>query len=294
MMINIGLIDVDSHNFPNLALMKISAWHKNQGDAVEFATMFGQYDLIYKSKVFSFTSDNEYIYKCDKYIAGGTGYGFTDLWLENKVVHVCPDYQLYNCDQAYGFLTRGCIRNCSWCIVPEKEGKISAHADIEEFLSNKKSAVLMDNNVLAHGHGIEQIEKIIKLKIKIDFNQGLDCRLVDNTIAKLLSQVKWIKYIRFSCDNNSQKKQIENTVKLLNKYGIPASRIFVYMLINDVEESTERAYFLRSLYVSPFGQPYRDMKNTPPTWEQKKLARYINIKPAFKTMSFEKFKRLGY
>ena len=120
----IGLLDTDGHNFPNLALMKISAHHKGRGDKVEFATMFEHYDILYKSKVFTFTPDNEYCYNADKVIQGGTGYDYS-ITLTEEIDSMTPDYGLYNCEHAYGFLTRGCPRGCKFCIVGEKEGLCS-------------------------------------------------------------------------------------------------------------------------------------------------------------------------
>lgn len=290
---DIGLLDIDGHNFPNLALMKISSYHKQQGHSVEFADMFGKYDIIYKSKVFSWTQDPEYIYSTNEIIKGGNGFDYS-INLKREIEHVYPDYNLYSCEHAYGFLTRGCIRNCGHCIVPKKEGDIVPYSDIENFIGGYKSAILMDNNVLSSDFGIEQIKKIIKMGIKIDFNQGLDARLIDDDIAKLLSQVKWLKPLRLACDSRSQIKHIEKAVKLLRKHNCTPSRYFCYVLINDIEESKCIIEFLRKLNVDPFGQPYRDFKNTPPTWEQKKLARWVNMKKAFRTMTFDEFKKTRY
>ena len=108
---NIGLVDVDGKNFPNLALMKISAWHKRRGDQVSFASL-GHYDILYYSKVFTFSDDFE-----DGFISGdivhkgGMGYKNYDN-LDDEIEHILPDYDLYKCEHAYGFLTRGCIRAC--------------------------------------------------------------------------------------------------------------------------------------------------------------------------------------
>lgn len=115
---NIGLLDVDRGNFPNLALMKISAYHKWRGDNVEFATMFEHYDILYKSKIFTFSPDDEYCYRSDIVFKGGTGYSLSET-LPDRIDEMLPDYSLYNCEHAYGFLTRGCIRKCEWCLVPE-------------------------------------------------------------------------------------------------------------------------------------------------------------------------------
>jgi len=284
----IGLIDVDSHNFPNLALMKISAYHKAKGHDVEFATMFNHYDLIYKSKIFSWTIDPEYAYNCDGYMYGGTGYKIVNSSLPDKINNVCPDYSLYNCKHAYGFLTRGCIRKCSWCIVPKKEGWIRDENDIEDFISDKKSAILMDNNVLACEHGIRQIEKIIKLGIKIDFNQGLDARLIDDSMARLLTKVKWIRFMRMACDSLEQMKDIEKAVQLIRKYRKP--EIFVYMLVKDFDDAMERAIFLKDLGVDPFAQAFRDFNNSEPTQEQKNFCRWVNHKAIFKTVLWEDYK----
>jgi hypothetical protein len=252
--------------------------------------MFGQYDLIYKSKVFTFTPDNNYAYNCDKEIKGGTGYGF-ESYLLNAIEHRCPDYSLYDCKHAYGFLTRGCIRDCPWCIVPKTEGNIKAAADIEDFLANYKSAILMDNNVLASPWGIKQIEKIIKLGIKIDFNQGLDARLVDDSIAKLLAKVKWIRYIRFACDTCSQMEDIEKSIKLIRKYSGKVGEYMCYMLVtDDIEDAAERASFLRSLNINAFAQAYRDYENKIiVNRETKEFCRWVNIKSFFKTFSFERW-----
>lgn len=286
----VGLLDVDGHNFPNLALMKISAWHKQQGDHVEFATMFEHYDILYKSKVFTFTPDDEYCYQADKIIRGGTGYDITSE-LPDKIDSICPDYSLYNCEHAYGFLTRGCIRKCAWCVVPQKEGELRSYTDIENFIGEYKSAVLMDNNVLASDHGIRQIEKIIKLRIKIDFNQGLDARLIDEPTAKLLSKVKWLAPLRMACDSQAMKTPIEKAVNLLRKHNCTPQRYFIYTLINDVDEALDRIMFLDYLKCDPYGQPFRDFKSTAePTKKQRDMARWVNHKATFRTVTWEEYR----
>ena len=290
----IGLINVDGHNnFPNLALMKLSSFHKKQGDSVEFANaMFQNYDKVYKSKVFTFTPDDKEIYNCEV-IKAGTGYRDYTTVLPDNIEHICPDYDLYNSDTAYGFLTRGCINNCSWCIVPTKEGKIKPNADIEEFLSNKKQAILLDNNVLASTHGLHQLEKIIRLGIRVDFNQGLDVRLAfnDKYILDLLAKVKWIRQIRFACDTQSQLEPIIKITEELKERGVKPYKIFVYTLIKDPKDALIRLNKLKELGVKPFAQPYRDFENKiTPTKEQKKLARWCNHKAIFNTIEFKHYK----
>lgn len=286
----IGLLDVDGHNFPNLALMKISAYHKSRGDKVESATMFEHYDILYKSKVFTFTPDDEYCYRADKIVQGGTGYDITAK-LPDEIDSMCPDYNLYNCEHAYGFLTRGCIHKCGWCLVPEKEGELKPYMDIDEFIGNKKTAVLMDNNVLASDHGIKQIEKIIKLKIKVDFNQGLDARLIDDSMAKLLSKVKWLKPLRMACDSISMIPNIERATKLLRENNCTPKNYFIYVLVKDIPDALKRVMFLDYLKLDPFCQPYIDFNSTnEPDKHLKKFCRWVNHKAIFRTCTWEEYK----
>lgn len=126
---NIGILAVDS-NYPNLALMKISAWHKARGDNVEWYNPLCSYDKVYSAKVFSFTPDYGYYINADQVEKGGTGYDIKKVLLP-EIDRMIPDYDLYNVDKnlAYGFLTRGCPNRCKWCVVPVKEGNITPYMD---------------------------------------------------------------------------------------------------------------------------------------------------------------------
>lgn len=292
----IGLIDVDGkNNYPNLALMKISTHHKYLGDNVEFVFANTKYDKVYASKVFTFTADYQYNINCDDVNYGGTGYkNFIDL--PDEIEHCVPDYDLYNCKSAYGFLTRGCIRNCSWCVVPKKEGSIRANADILEFLGDKKSAIIMDNNVLASDFGLKQIEKIIDLKIKVDFNQGLDARIIANNpdIAKMLSKVKWFKPLRMACDTLSQMDSIIKAVTMLREYGCKPSNYFIYVLVKEIPDALERVEMLKELKLDPFCQPYRNFENNTVDHEAKKFSRWVNHKAIFKTVEWCDYNKKGF
>jgi hypothetical protein len=289
----IGLVDVDGHHFPNLALMKLSAWHKSQGDRVEFADpMFGHYDRVYMSKVFTFTPDDPDYYPCEV-VRAGTGYKDYTTTLPDEIEHCCPDYSLYGVDEAYGFLTRGCVNRCPWCIVPHKEGSIRPASPLREFIGDKRRAVLLDNNVLASDFGLEQIEEIVRMGISVDFNQGLDARRAcdDAFILDLLSRVKWMNQIRFACDRMSQMEPVAKCVKELGRRGVKPYRIFVYCLIQDVDDALERINALRKLGVLPFAQPYRVFdNNVEPTNEQKRLARWCNHRAIFKSVEFKNYK----
>jgi hypothetical protein len=274
--------------YPNLALMKISAYHKECGDQVEwFGPLFSKPDKIYSSKVFTFTPEDSYIPKETE--KGGTGYGDMKTVLPDYVEHICPDYDLYSQNYSMGFLTRGCIRNCEGCFVPGKEGSIRPNADIDEF-ARHKDVVLMDNNVLACDHGIDQIKKIIQEGLKVDFNQGLDARLIDDGVAKILSKVKWLEPLRLACDSVHMIKHIQKAVQLLRWHNTTPVRFFCYVLVRDIEDALERVKFLKGMNIDPFCQPYMDKEGTPPTKEQESFARYVNVKSNFKTCTWEDYK----
>lgn len=284
----VALHDADQTKFPNLALMKLSARHKAKGDNVVWfsALEANQYPLIYSSKVFTFTADDPYL--TPETVMGGTGYGEPGV-LSDDIEHVCPDYDLYGLDYSVGFLTRGCPRKCDWCFVPEKEGPIRAHADIEEF-ARHKDVVLLDNNVLASPHGIQQIEKIADLGLRVDFNQGLDARLIDDGVARLLSKVKWRNAVRLACDHKGQMKSIQKAVTLLRWHNVTPRRYFVYTLIRDIPDALERIRFLKGMDLDPFAQPYISAENPkPPTREQAALARWCNMKAEYKSRTWEEY-----
>ncbi len=286
----IGLIDIDGHNFPNLALMKISAHHKRLGDIVNWYNPFESYDIVYKSKIFTFTQDYQnYINNALQVIEGGTGYN-----LINKIPNeqIQPDYSLYSINNtAYGFLTRGCIRKCAWCLVPQKEGNIKPYADIEEVAQDRKNVILMDNNILACDYGLSQIEKIAKMKIKVDFNQGLDARLITPSVADLLSKVKWIRYIRTSCDTITNLKYIEEMLNNMNNAGVKNYRIFVYVLLQNLTDAYYILNWLKDKGCRPFAQPFRDF--TPnqiiPQW-QKDMACWVNKGSEFNACDFKDYR----
>lgn len=284
----IALHDSDNTRFPNLVLMKLSAWHKAQGDDVRwYDALFGPFNKVYSSKIFTFTPVNDYLPK--DAILGGTGYR-NNVTLQDDIEHICPDYSLYGIDYSVGFLTRGCIRKCQWCVVPSKEGDIRAHADIEEFCRHDK-AILLDNNVLSSPHGISQIEKIARLGIKVDFNQGIDARLIDDDIARLFGRVKWLSPVRLACDTLAQIKDIERAVELLRWHNCTPSRYFCYVLVRDMEDAIKRVRLLKKLYLSPFAQPYIDPDGTPATEEQRHFARWVNHKAEFGSRTWEGYKK---
>lgn len=276
-----------SNIFPNLALMKLSAWHKSKGDSIEWYRPLeaDSYDKVYSSKVFTFTKQDPYLTADAE--KGGTGYGLFNN-LEDHIEHIMPDYSLYDIDYSMGFLTRGCMRSCSWCVVPKKEGKIRKNADVEEFLQHKK-VVFLDNNVLACDHGIEQLDKIAKLGLQVDFNQGLDARLITGSIPKRLGKIKWLNAVRLACDDISQIESIRKAVEALRWHNVTPRRYFCYVLVKDVGDAIERIKFLKGLDLDPFAQPYIAPDGTPPTRIQKKFARWVNMKATYKSTTWDDY-----
>lgn len=291
---NIGILAVDS-NYPNIALMKISSYHKARGDNVEWYNPLCSYDKVYSAKVFSFTPDYGYYINADQVEKGGTGYDIKKVLLP-EIDRMIPDYDLYNVDKnlAYGFLTRGCPNHCKWCVVPKKEGNIATYMDIEEIAVNgRKNIILMDNNILASDYGLQQIEKIISMGVRVDFNQGLDARLVTDDIAKLLAKVKWMKRIRFGCDTPGQIAECERATALIDKYGYKGEYFFYCILLHDFKESFERVNHWRNRgsRFLPHAQPYRDLINPHqiiPQW-QKDLAGWVDKKWVFRSCEFKDF-----
>jgi len=281
----IGIHD-DETGFPNLALMKLSAWHKTRGDSVSRFCAIEIYDKVYSSKVFTFSAQDPYL--PDNAVLGGTGYGLYAK-LPEEIEHICPDYALYGEPFSMGFLTRGCIRSCEHCLVPKKEGKIAAHADVEEF-ARHKDVVLLDNNVLAHEHGLAQIEKMGRLGFKVDFNQGLDARLIDDTVAKLLGKLSWRSPLRLACDSSATIPHILKAVTHLRWNNVVPRRYFCYCLVNEIADALERVRFLKGIDVDPFCQPFVDDKGTPATNEQRAFARWVNHKAEYKSRTWENYK----
>ena len=291
----VSLIDVDGRNYPNLALMKLSAFHKMQGDAVDwYDPMFSRPERIYASKIFNFSSEPFINPNDPEPEKGGTGYSLTKK-LPEEIDGMFPDYSIYpKYDFAIGFLTRGCIRQCPWCVVPKKEGRLTIYSDIEKIRrADTKKVCLMDNNFLASPREFmeEQVSKIETLGLRVDFNQGLDARLVDEDTACLLNRIKWIRYIRFSCDTQSAITPVIKAIKTLRGVGYKGE-VFCYFLAIEVQETLDRISQVLShdRKTTPFVMPFRNLENgiiSNP--DLQKLARWCNIQSIRNTIPFSEY-----
>ena len=285
----IGLIDVDGHNYPNLALMKLSAWHKAQGDEVEWWWGFSEYDRVYMSKVFdeTYTPDIPEPLNAKEIVKGGTGYGL-DNNLPDEIEHIYPDYSLYpelTKDTAYGFLTRGCPRHCSFCIVGDKEGLRSRKvADLSEWWNGQKNIVLMDANILACPQHMELLQQLIDSKAWVDINQGMDCRLLTKQNIEAINRLK-LREIHFAWDYMRESKAVLRGLEL---YASLATRkphgryATVYCLTNydtTMEENLYRIYTLRDMGYDPYVMIY-DKPHAPR--EARLLQRWCNNRLIFR------------
>lgn len=305
----IGLIDVDSHNYPNLPLMKISAYHKAKGDSVEwYQPMFsGHMDIVYMSKVFSFTPDYEYCIDAEKIVRGGTGYAIKlvdgkevydkskDIPLSEEIEHIYPDYSLYpeqTKDTAYGFLTRGCPRGCGFCHVAPKEGKCSVKvADLSEFWRGQKNIVLCDPNILACPDHMELLQQLVDSGAKVEFNQGLDVRLITDKNLALLRRIR-LDNIHFAYDRWQDKDIIEPRLRAFVEqtgYNRGKGHTMCYILVNfdtTIEQDIHRIQFCRELNISPYPMIY-DKEHCNPIY--RKLQRWCNNVIFWSVPTFEQY-----
>ncbi len=293
--LKVGLFDIDS-KYHNLALMKLSAYHKQRGDEVEFykPLWHSAYDYIYASKIFQKKHRNDGYIK-DDMICGGSAFEYLTL-LPEYIEHIKPDYDLYNLNYSLGFTTRGCIRNCKFCIVPEKEGKIREHAEVEEFLNpHSNIVVLLDNNFLALPSHIKKLQKYIDKGWRMDFNQGLDSRLVNKENAKLLAKIKYKEIIRFAWDNMKDESKIIKGLEFIIKAGIRPRNITVYVLVGfdtTFEEDLYRIQRLRDIKdeQGPIKAYVMNYNNELKSKKYKDFMRWVNNPWVYKSCEWEDYK----
>lgn len=304
----IGLIDVDGHNYPNLPLMKLSAWHKSIGDSVSWYNhLDSKYDIVYLSKVFSFTDDYKFPIHADKIIKGGSGYCIElvngkeiyhkerDTALPDEIEHIYPDYLLYpehTKDTAYGFLTRGCPRGCSFCHVEAKEGRCSRKvADLSEFWRGQRNIILCDPNLLACKDWKELLQQLIDSNAYIDINQGVDIRLMSEEKALMIKQLK-IKNIHFAWDKYEDKDKIIPKFKMFKEitdWNYRKLTVFVLTNYNTTfEQDLERVYTLRDLGYNPYVMVYNKYE-TKGTDAVRQLQMWCNDRKLFRSCEFEDF-----
>lgn len=288
----VGLIDVDSHRFPNLALMKISAFHKSRGDNVEWWNGFKHYDVVYKSRIFTdeYSTDIDYCINADEIIKGGTGYDLQNR-LPHEIEHQYPDYSLYGItDRAYGFLTRGCPRHCPFCIVSEKEGNTHTVADLSEFWNGQPEIMLMDSNITASKDCERLFEQLVASKVKINFEGGVDIRFMTDRKCDQLNRMD-ISMLHFAWDNY-EFDTYEKFKRFRPLIDLDERRLCAYVLTNfntTHEQDLERIYKLKELGITPYVMVF-DKHNAPK--KTKALQRWCNNRFIFRAVErFEDYDR---
>jgi len=273
--LNVLLIDADNTGFPNLALMQLSTYLKKQGHNVNFGSMSGKPDRVYISCVFTKNKDKAlsvgtYYPEAEK-IYGGTG-----VDQNNQVSyfsHEYPDYSLYpSCDFSLGFMTRGCIRECPWCVVPDKEGYIRDHSPLDEFLNpDFDKIMLLDNNLLACKKHPQMLEDLIEVGKKVCFTQANDIRLITKENAELLYQTKSYdtsfknKRYYFAWDAPNIEKQVIKGIEILISTGFRADHLQFYVLTafdTDYKQDLYRVQTLLDYGCKPYVMIYNNKKGT--------------------------------
>ena len=294
----IGLIDVDGHNFPNVALMKIASWHRSKGDSVEWAmsAMFEYYDRIYASKVFTFTPDFEPLqYSASEIVRGGTGYDIKSRLPEDIEQHRGLCYDLYPQHRfSVQFYSRGCIRRCPFCLVHDKEGEIHSTPPME-WNPRAEWVEVLDNNFFASPDWRDAIKDLRAQRLPVRFH-GVDVRIMDEEQAEALNtlRMKGDVHIAWDLPQIDLTPQLEAMTKYIKPYNITC---YVLVGFNSTrEQDMHRLRTLRRLGIRPFVQPFRDYTNSrTPSQYEKDLARWANRPWTFKTTDFEDFRpRKGF
>lgn len=293
----IRLLANDS-KIPNLAIMKISAYHKGLGDDVDWYNPMFDYedtDVLYHSQIFTFTPKYQYYPINATIIKGGTGINIqTKLPKEIDYIEEL-DYSIYpDCNYSIQFLSRGCIRSCSFCIVRQKEGVIHQVKPLQ--LNPKgKFIMLLDNNFFACKEWRENIKILKSYNQPIDFNQGIDLRILTEEQCLALKSLK-IKTIHCAWDNYKDKNVIIPKLKMLCSY-IKPYKITCYVLVGYenreiIDTDIERVLLLDSMGIDPFAMGYVDYNN--PNYEKSKsvkdFCRWVNMKATFKSCTWDEYK----
>lgn len=310
----IGLIDVDS-KIPNLALMKISTYYKSLGEEVEFVAPGKAYEKIFASAIFT-RSYNECLrlqeFYGDKIEIGGTGWNLKKV-LADEIERSRPDYDLYTAEMiaarqrgimtkarklekateivnaGMGFTSRGCVRQCGFCFVPKKEGAFRDVAEIKDLINPRSNVLILhDNNLTADPYCIDKLHEIKDRGLIVDINQGCDVRLVNEDIAKALSEVKHLRSLHYAWDLMGFEKQVMEGINTLSKYIKPYKHM-CFMLVGfntSFEEDVYRFRRLTELKVDPFVMVYNE--NEKGDIRLKHFARWVNGR-IYKSCKFEEY-----
>ncbi len=264
--------------YMNIALEKIRMYYEEMKEqVVDYLPLEHQiYDKIYCSSLFTYTDKSQIP---DDIICGGSGFDLTTV-LPKEIECMKPKINI-------GFTTRGCIRKCSFCIVPEKEGKIEITGDIYDIWDmQSKNIVLLDNNILAKPKHFKLIcQQIAKENLKVDFNQGLDHRLITSIIAKILKTIRYKEY-RFAFDSMNYESSVCKTIEILHKNNIKWSMWYVLVGYDTTyREDLYRLELLKKKRQKAFVQRFNNQSNI----FYNELAGWVNQHRFFDKYTFKEF-----
>lgn len=293
----VGIIQVDG-KLPNLALMQIASYHETRGDQVGWynGNLYeSQYDLIYASKIFSFSETPDL--PKGKSLIGGTGIDFFNT-LPPDIAAANISYSLYpSCNYHIGFSMKGCRFNCKFCCVPKKEGRPRTNSTVDDLLINPNGGnrlMLLDNDFFGGAEWKPNLERIIELKLKVCFVQGLNIRIITDEQALLLSKCNYQnskfnqKYLTFAWDRYNDGKIVKAGIKRCNDAGIPCRHMQFFVLVgfdSTPDQDMERVITLRDLGCMPYVMPFN--KSNP---YQKAFTRWVNNRAVFKSCKWEEYK----
>ncbi len=301
---DVGLIDLDDTGFPNLALMKIAAWHKAQGDSVRLLRRAVKVDRLYASAVFTWNRRKADVLRSQGAIVGGTGVDLQNE-LPAEIEAIRPDYSLYGIDYGMGFLMRGCIWRCAFCVVPEKEGSARAVANIDDLLNLDSDranpfVVLLDNEFFFKvAWAIERLEEFTDRRIDFCPSQGLDVRVVTPALADALATAPYwnlrhtSRQITFAFDDIRIERQYRRGVELLLDAGIPGRHLQSFVLVgfnSTINDDLRRIEIIREYNIDPYVMVYRDPRTgeRSPDRQIRHLARWAN-RHLFRTVEFRDY-----
>lgn len=309
----VGIIQVDG-KLPNLALMQITSYHEKKGDSVDWydgGIFESQYDLIYASQIFSFSKTPDL--PNGKSVIGGTGIDFFNrlpVEIENESI----SYSLYKknwrpfnwkwkkkmiapVNYHVGFSMKGCRFACKFCCVPKKEGRPKVNSTIDALITNPNGGnrlMLLDNDFFGGEAWKENLLRIIELKLKVCFVQGLNIRIITEEQAELLARCNFQnskfnqKYLTFAWDRYNDGKIVKKGIDICNKAGIRCNQMQFFVLIGfdtTHEQNYERVMTLRELGCMPFVMPFN--KDDP---YQKRFTRWVNHRATFKSCTWDEYK----
>lgn len=306
------LIDHDG-KIPNLALMKLSTWHKSKGDEVYLSSCDNP-DKVYISNLFTWNRPEvkKLLQIYPDADVGGTGW---DIHKElSAEIEACkPDYDLYKVkdilprikggiatkaskirkaeeivNAGIGFTSRGCVRNCGFCFVPPKEGRLHQVAEIGDLLNPRSNVlILLDNNLTADPDCIDKLHEIRDRGIVVDITQGIDVRLITPEIAQALSEVKHLRSIHYAWDLMEFERQVIDGIKILSSQ-VKLWKHLCMMLTGyntTFEEDMYRFRRLEEIGVKPYVMPYNKRY---PTRKHHCFAAWVNSRK-HTVCSFEEF-----